>query len=244
MLGALPRIEGQTVLDLGCGVGDLAAELASRGARVIGVDASEELLVTARARQIPNAEFLCADLRNLPDLGIVADGVWSSFAAAYFIDLSGVLSSWSAYIRPGGWMALTEIDDFFGHEPLRARTRSLHDAYAQDALAAERYDFQMGRRLREHLERSGLTVAKELSPGDRELAFDGAAAPEVVEAWRARLDGMTLLRTFCGEEWNAVREDFLGCLSRADHRAAARVCFALATKPLLSAATGPEAQER
>jgi ubiquinone/menaquinone biosynthesis C-methylase UbiE len=37
------------VLDVGCGTGALAAALAERGARVWGVDASEEMLVVARS---------------------------------------------------------------------------------------------------------------------------------------------------------------------------------------------------
>lgn len=38
---ALPSLEGQVVLDLGCGIGDLSSDLTARGARVIGVDISE-----------------------------------------------------------------------------------------------------------------------------------------------------------------------------------------------------------
>src|SRR5215510_12444064 len=91
----LPFLQDQTVLDLGCGIGDLAAMLAQRGAHVIGLDMSEELVREARSRQIPDAEFRMTDLRSLPDLGMLADGLWSSFAAAYFTDLCTTLASWS-----------------------------------------------------------------------------------------------------------------------------------------------------
>ena len=46
---ALPSLDGQSVLDLGCGVGDLAAEFVARGAHVIGVDLNEELVREARS---------------------------------------------------------------------------------------------------------------------------------------------------------------------------------------------------
>jgi trans-aconitate methyltransferase len=229
-LDALPSLEGRTVLDLGCAVGDVAALLGARGARVVGVDGNEELLAAARARGLPNTELVQADLRAFPDLGVEADGLWCSFAAAYFPELSTQLGAWMRHVRPGGWAALTEIDDFFGHEPLGERTKALLDAYAADALAAGRYDFHMGRKLREHAERAGLTVSKELTLEDWEFSFTGPAQPEVLDAWRARFERMTLLRAFCGAEYDQVRDDFLACLARPDHRSRARVCCSIALR--------------
>lgn len=230
ILDALHPIAGQTVLDLGCGVGDQAAELAARGARVIGVDMNEELLDEARSRGIPDATFLKGDLRALPDLGVAVDGIWCSFTAAYFPDLQPTLATWGKHLRLGGWIALTEIDDLFGHEPLSARSRSLLEAYARDALAAGRYDFHMGRKLLEHLERSGFTVSKVLMLEDQELSFKGPAPPEVLDAWRSRLDRMKLLRDLCGAEFEQVREELLGCLAHPDHRSVAKVDCCIATR--------------
>lgn len=219
------------MLDLGCGVGDQAAELVARGARVIGVDLNEELLRVAQARQLPGAEFRTADLRAVPDFGTRVDGLWCSFVAAYFPDFPAALSAWAGHLKPGGWIALTEVDDLFGHEPLSARTRALLEGYAREALAAGRYDFHMGRKLQTHLEQAHFAVSKVLTLQDQELSFDGPARPEVVEAWGARLDRMKLFRDFCGSDFEAVREEFLGCLERADHRSLAKVHGCIATKP-------------
>ncbi len=232
LFDALPPLQGQTVLDLGCGVGDQAVELVARGARVIGVESNGELLHEARSLQLADADFRWGDLRNLPHLGVVADGLWCSFAAAYLPNLSASLEQWKKHLRPGGWIALTEIDDFFGHEPLGPRSKSLFEAYAEDALRAGRYDFHMGRKLRAHLERSGWTISKVLTVQDQELSFDGPAAAEIVEAWRTRLDRMTLLRDFCGPDFERAREEFLGCLASAEHRSLSKVVFCLATRPM------------
>ena len=230
IFAALPPLREQTVVDLGCGVGDQAAEFAARGARVIGVEADEELLRQAQSRQLPNAEFRMCDLRASPDLGVVVDGLWCSFTAAYFPDLPAALAAWAKNLRPGGWAALTEIDDLFGHEPLNAPTRALLDAYARDALTAGRYDFFMGRKLRDHLERSGFTVLKTLTLEDQELSFAGPARPEVLDAWRSRFDRMQLLRDFCGPNFEQAREEFLGCLACAAHRSTAKVYCCIAAK--------------
>ena len=224
---ALPPLRGQIVLDLGCGVGDLAAEFVARGARVIGVDMNEELLREARSRQLSNAEFRTADLRTLPDLGIAADGLWCSFAAAYFPDLPTVLTAWMRNLRSSGWIALTEIDDLFGHEPLSARTKALFRAYAERALAAG-YDVHMGRKLRAHLEHSGFFVTKMLRLDDQELSFSGPARPDVLDGWRARFDRMKLLHDICGPDIDQVQAEFLGCLKRADHTSVAKVCCCIA----------------
>jgi SAM-dependent methyltransferase len=230
ILDALPALGGCTVLDLGCAAGDLAEALSARGARVIGVDADEELLRTARGRGVPRAEFRTADLRTFTGAGLEADGIWCSFAGAYFPALAAALRGWTQALRPGGWLALTEIDDLFGHEPLSARTRALLDGYADDALAAGRYDFRMGRRLEREVEAADLTVTRAFSVPDRELAFDGPANDEVVDAWRNRLARMRLLAQFCGAEFDAVREELLACLVRADHRSTAAVRCCLATR--------------
>lgn len=211
-------------------MGDQAAEFVARGARVIGVDMNEELLHEAQSRRLANAEFRSCDLRTTSDLGVSVEGLWCSFTAAYFPNLPAALTAWGRHIQPGGWIALTEIDDLFGHEPLGARTKSLLEAYARDAFAAGRYDFHMGRKLRDHLERSGFKVSKVLALADQELSFGGPGRPDVVDAWRTRLDRMKLLRDFCGPEFERVREEFLGCLSRDGHRSVAKVYCCIAAK--------------
>jgi ubiquinone/menaquinone biosynthesis C-methylase UbiE len=227
---ALPSLRGQTVLDLGCGVGDLAAQFVARGASVIGIDLNVDLLREARSRQLSNADFRIADLRSLPDFGVAADGLWSSFTAAYFPDLPAALSTWTRNLKPGGWIALTEIDDLFGHEPLDVQTKALLEAYAEDALAAGRYDFHMGRKLERYLTQAGFAVSKVLTLADQEFSFGGPAHPEVAKAWRKRFDRMKLLRGFCGPKIDSVQKDFLGCLVRPDHRSVATVRCCIASR--------------
>ena len=222
----LPPLAGKTVLDLGCGIGDQAAALSERGARVIGIDANEELLATAQSRSIPNADFRRGDLQALGDVGIV-DGIWSSFAAAYIPALAPTLADWRRHLSPEGWVALIEVDDLFGHEPMDPATSSLLEAYAREALASNRYDFHMGRKLRKHLEQAGFTVTDFRMLPDQELSFDGSAKPDVLEAWKSRLERMNALKRFCGDMFERVRTDFIAALSRDDHRSRANVYLSI-----------------
>ena len=57
---------GERILDLGCGTGALTAEIAVRGAEVLGVDRSEEMIAQAR-KKFPTLRFEVMDARHLRD---------------------------------------------------------------------------------------------------------------------------------------------------------------------------------
>lgn len=61
-LQALGAIDGKRVLDLGCGAGATSLALAKRGAKVTGLDISEDLLAKAKSRDTNGeVEFVLAD---------------------------------------------------------------------------------------------------------------------------------------------------------------------------------------
>src|SRR5919108_913262 len=55
---------GERILDLGCGTGALTVEIAARGAEVLGVDRSEEMIAQARSK-FPALRFEVMDAREL-----------------------------------------------------------------------------------------------------------------------------------------------------------------------------------
>lgn len=98
-----------TVLDLACGFGHHALELARRGYEVTGVDLSHELVehaVSEAERRNLRVELLCADLRGLR-LGRTFDVVLSLFdgAIGYFETEEENLETFaviSAHLKSGG----------------------------------------------------------------------------------------------------------------------------------------------
>lgn len=104
---ALGLKPGARVLDVPCGAGRHALELAKRGALVLGVDKTAAYLAAARragARQ-PRARFVRGDMRRLPYRGEfdAAMNLWTSFGyfARYADDLK-VLRGVARALKPGG----------------------------------------------------------------------------------------------------------------------------------------------
>jgi|HubBroStandDraft_1064217.scaffolds.fasta_scaffold15548_2 SAM-dependent methyltransferase len=219
-LALCPITRGQKVLDLGCGPGDISAELAARGLAVTGIDHDFELLAAARPRA-RNVHFEQQDLSQLT-LPISFDGIWCSFTAAYFVDFATTFARWCTFLRPNAWVCLVDIDDLLGHEPRSDAMRDTIERFYGDAFEKRRYDFRVGRRLATTLEAQGFRVtATELA--DRELAFDGPASPEVLVAWRARFARMGGLKSFLGGGFANFTDSFIAALESPAHRARCKV---------------------
>ena len=230
-LAQVPLQPGQTVLDLGCGAGQVARRLHERGARVIGVDGDAALLERARA-SAPGVRFEQLDLRELaPGTFEPADGIWSSFVAAYLGDLPRVLRGWRDCLRPGGWLALIEVDDLFAHGPLASDLQERIAAFYAASRRAGGYDFQCGRHLAESARQAGFEVVLEKDLQDDELSFDGPAPPEVVEAWRQRLQRMAGAKAFFGHRFPDFARRFVETLQSPRHVCGARVVLVVARAP-------------
>ncbi len=229
----LGDLSGQTVLDLGCGVGDQAADLARLGADVVGVERNEALVDAARARSIPRARFLCEDITSAALDGLRAHGIWLAFTVAHFPRVEGLLARAERWLRPGGWLAITEVDDLFGQEPLAERHRALAEAYYARSLQEGIYAFRSRATVREGLLARGWRIEEDEEFPDRELSFTGPADADVLDAWRARLDLMLprFVERFGPEAASSFRDAFLDSMRSPAHRSRARVWFVMARAP-------------
>ncbi|HCV36590.1 MAG TPA: ubiquinone biosynthesis methyltransferase UbiE [Acidimicrobiaceae bacterium] len=95
-----------TVMDVACGTGDLCRELQGAGHRAIGLDVSWGMLDAART----TAPLLQADALTQPARSASLDGLTCGFALRNFSTLRPFLSEAARLIRPGGRMALLEVD--------------------------------------------------------------------------------------------------------------------------------------
>ncbi len=95
-----------TVLDLACGTGDLCRDLSNAGHRPIGMDLSWGMLAAARTE----APLVHADALRLPAADGSIDGVTCGFALRNFTSLEPFLAELARVLRPGGRIALLEVD--------------------------------------------------------------------------------------------------------------------------------------
>lgn len=90
---------GEFILDLGCGDGQLTQRIAATGAHVLGVDASQEMVVEARERGIEAEQ---ANAESLPFHDATFDAVFSNAALHWVRDQDAMLAQVHRVLKPGG----------------------------------------------------------------------------------------------------------------------------------------------
>jgi demethylmenaquinone methyltransferase/2-methoxy-6-polyprenyl-1,4-benzoquinol methylase len=106
-VSGLALTSGSVVLDLACGTGDLGRMLARRGIRAVGLDLSAGMLAAGQAA----GPLIQGDAAALPLAEASVDGVVCGFALRNVDDLAAVLREVARVVRPGGRMALLEVDE-------------------------------------------------------------------------------------------------------------------------------------
>ncbi|ACK70576.1 Methyltransferase type 11 [Gloeothece citriformis PCC 7424] len=91
---------GEYILDLGCGTGQLTAQIAAQGAIAIGIDKSPTMIATA-SKNYPNLQFLVADGADF-SFDYPFDGVFSNAALHWMTKPEAVIKCIGQALKPGG----------------------------------------------------------------------------------------------------------------------------------------------
>ena len=151
LVAALGDATGGRVLDVGCGTGDDARELAALGGRVVGLDLSEAMVAEARRRGAGSAlptEFVAGDIRQLDFEDGSFDGVYAKLVLMHCEDIEASLDELLRVLRPGGRIAVFDLDFEMvtvDHPDLR-RTRTILNGLA-DSIRTRWSGRQLKRRL-------------------------------------------------------------------------------------------------
>src|SRR5689334_16737071 len=122
---------GERILDIGCGTGQLTAEIAKTGAQVAGVDSSPAMIDQARTN-FPEIRFEQADVRSLR-FQEEFDAVFSNAVLHWVKEADVAAAAISRALRKGGRMVV----EFGGHGNTQALLEALFAA--QDDFGVPRY---------------------------------------------------------------------------------------------------------
>ncbi|MGW4099356.1 class I SAM-dependent methyltransferase [Mycobacterium sp. NPDC004974] len=171
------RSGGSTVLDVGCGPGEAAAELASCGLRAEGIDGSPAM-VSLATQQWPQVRFQTADMFDLPYEAGAFDAVcaWYSIIHTPAEALSELFTRFRRVLTDPGWLLLGFQTD--------GETAVYDHAFGRDvALTFLRHDIPV---VCDALEASGFTVYATTKRA-RQVQLDEPTAQAMVIAHTRRL---------------------------------------------------------
>ncbi len=108
--------EGDRVLDLATGTGDLALLFAQQNVRVTGLDPSEKMLAIAEQKSgergyAPLVDFLCGDAQELPFDDNSFDGITMAFGIRNVPDRAKALREMHRVLKPGARTAILELSE-------------------------------------------------------------------------------------------------------------------------------------
>jgi demethylmenaquinone methyltransferase/2-methoxy-6-polyprenyl-1,4-benzoquinol methylase len=124
-VSALRLAPGATVVDIGCGTGDLCDELVAAGHRPVGVDVSAGMLAAAHT----TAPLVRADALTLPVRDGAVGGVVTGFALRNLVDLDRFFAECARVVRPGGRVVALETA-----EPASPLVRAGHRVWFQHVV--------------------------------------------------------------------------------------------------------------
>ncbi|MDO8429942.1 MAG: class I SAM-dependent methyltransferase [bacterium] len=106
LLRLLDIKKGETILDLGCGPGFFAKEFSKKGAKIIGADIAEELILIAK-KNFPEGDFSVSpadNLKSVKDKSV--DKITLILAIQNMENLQGVFAECNRVLKPNGKLFL------------------------------------------------------------------------------------------------------------------------------------------
>lgn len=157
---------GERILDLGCGDGYLSLKLVEKGADIVGVDFSPELVTTARSRGIDARHYNGEELDFVDEF----DGAFSNAAMHWMKRADAVAEGIFRALKKGGrW-----VGEFAGKRNAEIIRNAVHaslDARGFDSARIDPWYLPDDEEYRAVLENAGFTV-QEISLFDRPVVID------------------------------------------------------------------------
>jgi trans-aconitate methyltransferase len=193
LLQLLDPQDGERILDVGCGTGQLTAEIARRGAHVTGLDSSPDMLVDAR-KNFPELTFVLGHAAQF-EFPTPFDAVFSNAALHWVKDAAGAARSIAGALRPGGRF----VAEFGGKGNIASVLRALRAVLGPDADQKSPWYYPSIGEYAAVLEQHGLEV-RQASLFDRPTPLEGENG---LDQW-LRMFGSSYLRDQSSEQADAI----------------------------------------
>jgi ubiquinone/menaquinone biosynthesis C-methylase UbiE len=229
---AIAPERGQKILDIACGTGVLARELARRvgTANVVGLDCNEEMLAVAQERR-PEIRWRAGTAEDLPFESGAFDAVVCQFGLMFFSDKVKALRQMWRVLKPGGSLAVVVWGPLSESPGYSAMVALLTKLFGEDVANELRAPFNLGDKetLSTLIEDSGIHTAS-ISTTIGEARF-----PSIAEWVRTDVRGWTLADKLDDQQFALLSreaEDALGQFTNAEGavRFASPAHIAVATK--------------
>ena len=156
LLGLLAPRAGERILDVGCGTGQLTAQIAESGALVTGIDSSATMIQQAR-RNAPGLRFEVRNVCQLP-YREEFDAVFSNAVLHWVRQANEAAAAMARALNPGGRLVV----EFGGHgnvrELMAASDRALAELGVADPSRYHPWFYPSVGEYAAILERNGLEV--------------------------------------------------------------------------------------
>lgn len=176
LLELLDPKPGERVLDLGCGPGNLTEKISQRGADVVGIDSSPEMIGQAR-QNYPSLNFVLGDAAQM-QFQEEFDAVFSNAALHWMLDADAVADGIARALKKGGRL----VAELGGKGNIRMIERAIEralESYLPSGLPSKRTFFPSVGEYASILERHGLEV-RAAHLFDRATKLEG---PNGMEDW-------------------------------------------------------------
>jgi trans-aconitate methyltransferase len=157
---------GERILDIGCGTGQLTAEIAKKGAQVVGLDNSANMIGQAR-QNYPGLSFALADATNF-HFEEPFDAVFSNAALHWVKRADAAAESIAGALKSGGRF----VAEFGGHGNTRSILTALRAVLGPESDARCPWYYPSIGEYASLLERQGLQV-RQAELFDRPTPLEG-----------------------------------------------------------------------
>ncbi|MGS0674673.1 class I SAM-dependent DNA methyltransferase [Shewanella sp. 125m-1] len=229
----IPVSQDDSMVDLGCSVGDVSRLFSYRVKNVLGVDINQEFIDFCESNKVSNETFICTDILSLDYLPVGAvNGIWSSFSLSYLSNPLDFLVSVYSKMNQGAWIALLDVSCFIsGNLSSNSKYYDKVRSFELESYKSGIYDFDFGAKMQNLLQNAGFEIVYvDNDVVDPELNFSGAAPTEIIESWVARLDRMQRLKEELGTQYTEFCDELLTSLSSEHHQKRENVRFVVAKK--------------